>query len=62
MWADAIGQIFFSIGVCMGIMTSYGSYNSKDKPIIADNFIIAIVNSSVSFLSGFAVWSIIGYL
>lgn len=62
MWADAIGQIFFSIGVCMGIMTSYGSYNDKNKPIIGDNFIIAITNSGVSFVSGFAVWSVVGYL
>ena len=62
MWADAIGQIFFSIGVCMGIMTSYGSYNKSEKPIILDNFIIAISNSAVSFISGFAVWSIVGYL
>lgn len=27
MWAEACAQIFFSIGVCMGIMTSYASYN-----------------------------------
>lgn len=62
MWADACGQIFFSIGVCMGIMTSYGSYNDVKKPIIRDNLIIAITNSTVSFVSGFAVWAVIGYL
>jgi len=62
VWADAVGQIFFSIGVCMGIMTSYGSYNPVKKPIILDNMIICITNSSVSFISGFAVWAIIGYL
>lgn len=62
MWADAAGQIFFSIGVCMGIMTSYGSYNDVKKPIIRDNLIIALTNSTVSFVSGFAVWAIIGYL
>merc|ERR1712048_821199 len=62
MWADAAGQIFFSIGVCMGIMTSYGSYNPIRKPIIMDNCIIAITNSTVSFVSGFAVWSIVGFL
>lgn len=62
MWADAAGQIFFSIGVCMGIMTSYGSYNKVDKPIIMDNMIIAISNSMFSFVAGFAVWSIVGYL
>jgi solute carrier family 6 GABA transporter-like protein 1 len=62
VWSDATGQIFFSIGVCMGIMTSYGSYNDVKKPIIMDNFIISISNSMVSFISGFAVWSVVGYL
>jgi len=62
VWADAVGQIFFSIGVCMGIMTSYGSYNPVKKPIILDNMVICLCNSSVSFISGFAVWAIVGYL
>jgi SNF family Na+-dependent transporter len=34
----------------------------KKKPIIADSFIISITNSLISFISGFAVWSIVGYL
>lgn len=46
----------------MGIMTSYGSYNDIKKPIIMDNLIIAICNSSVSFIAGFAVWSVVGFL
>jgi len=62
VWADAVGQIFFSIGVCMGIMTSYGSYNPIKKPIIMDNMIIALSNSTVSFVSGFAVWAVVGFL
>lgn len=43
-------------------MTSYGSYNRRDKPVIQDNFIIAVSNSFISFISGFTVFSIIGYL
>lgn len=62
VWSDAAGQIFFSIGVCMGIMTSYGSYNPVRKPIIMDNMIICISNSLLSFIAGFAVWSVVGYL
>jgi solute carrier family 6 GABA transporter-like protein 1 len=62
VWGDAAGQIFFSIGVCMGIMTSYGSYNPVRKPIIMDNMIICISNSLLSFIAGFAVWSVVGYL
>lgn len=62
VWADAVGQIFFSLGVCMGIMTSYGSYNPQDKPIIMDNLIISLCNSAVSFTAGFAVWAVVGFL
>lgn len=62
IWSDACGQIFFTLGVAMGVMTSYGSYNPRDKPVITDNFVISISNSLVSFLSGFTVFSIIGYL
>ena len=62
MWSDATGQIFFTLSICMGVMTSYGSYNKPTKPVILDSFVIALVNSSVSFISGFAVFSTIGYL
>mmetsp|Transcript_38557 Transcript_38557/g.58700 ORF Transcript_38557/g.58700 Transcript_38557/m.58700 type:complete len:403 (-) Transcript_38557:56-1264(-) len=43
-------------------MTSYGSYNPVRKPIILDNFVIALSNSCLSFIAGFAVWSVVGYL
>jgi len=62
MWADACGQIFFSLGVVMGIMTSYSSYNARNKPIIRDVMAISFGNCGCSFFSGFAVFSIIGYL
>ena len=62
MWADACGQIFFSLGVCMGTTTSYASFNPVDKPIIGDGVKIAFFNSCVSFIAGFAVFSTVGYL
>lgn len=62
MWADACGQIFFSLGVVMGIMTSYSSYNKRNKPIIRDVMAISFGNCLTSFFSGFAVFSIVGYL
>lgn len=62
MWAQACGQIFFSLGICMGTMTAYSSYNHKYKPIIGDAFRIALTNSFISFCAGFAVFSVVGYL
>ena len=43
-------------------MTSYGSYNDIRKPIILDSVIISISNCGFSFIAGFAVWAIVGYL
>lgn len=43
-------------------MTSYGSYNPKRKPIIASSVTIAFSNSGFSFIAGFAVWTVVGYL
>lgn len=62
MWSEACGQIFFSLGICMGSMTSYSSFNPEDKPIIGDAFKIAFINSGISFFAGFAVFSVVGYL
>jgi SNF family Na+-dependent transporter len=28
-------QVFFSLGVCMGVMTAYSSHNSKTKTNVA---------------------------
>lgn len=46
----------------MGIMTSYSSYNRRNKPIIRDVMAISFGNCGCSFFSGFAVFSIVGYL
>ena len=62
IWAEGIGQIFFSLSVCVGVMTSYGSGNRKDSPIVSNSIIISLINSGISFLSGFVVWAVIGYL
>ena len=42
-------------------MTSYGSYNNKRKPMIKDSFVIAIINSVISFFCGFVVFGVLGY-
>eukprot|EP01084_Bolivina_argentea_P252295 423448_1 len=36
IWNAAIGQCFFSLSVCMGVMTAYGSYNPKRQDIATD--------------------------
>ena len=43
-------------------MTSYGSYNPVNKPVILDSVVISISNCGFSFIAGFAVWTVVGYL
>jgi len=62
MWADAMGQIFFSLTLGFGVMPAYGSYNDKKNNVVRNTLIIAISNSLISILAGFCVFAAYGYL
>ena len=52
----------FSMALCYGVHTSYGSYNELKKPIVGDAIRIAVTDTSFSFLAGLATFSVIGHL
>ncbi len=62
IWANAFGQIFFSLSLAFGIMIAYGSYNHKKEEIANNALITALGNSATSFLAGIAVFTILGYM
>lgn len=49
---DAMGQLFYSISVAMGIMVTYGSYVKKDTNLIKSVNQIEIFDTVVAFLAG----------
>ncbi len=49
---DAMGQLFFSISVAMGIMVSYGSYFGDEDNLIISVSQIEIFDTAVAFLAG----------
>ncbi|MBO5260759.1 MAG: sodium-dependent transporter [Coprococcus sp.] len=49
---DAMGQLFFSISVAMGIMVAYGSYVKKDVNLMRSINQIEIFDTLVAFLAG----------
>ena len=51
----ALGQVFFSLSLGMGIMVTYGSYLSKDEDLEKDAFIIPSLDSLVAIMAGFAI-------
>ena len=49
---DAMGQLFYSISVAMGIMITYGSYVKKDTDLNKSVNQIEIFDTAVAFLAG----------
>lgn len=49
---DAMGQLFFSISVAMGIMVTYGSYVKKDANLMKSINQIEFFDTLVAFLAG----------
>ncbi len=49
---DAMGQLFYSISVAMGIMVAYGSYAKKDANLVKSVNQIEIFDTLVAFLAG----------
>jgi len=49
---DAMGQLFFSLSVAMGIMIAYGSYVKDDANLIKSINQIEIFDTIVAFLAG----------
>ena len=49
---DAMGQLFFSLSVAMGIMVAYGSYVKDDTNLIRSINQIELFDTAVAFLAG----------
>lgn len=49
---DAMGQLFFSLSVAMGIMVAYGSYVKDDSNLVKSINQIEIFDTVVAFLAG----------
>ena len=62
VWAAAFGQIFFTLSLGFGIMITYASYLPEETNIGKNAFITCFVNCLYSFVAGFAVFGIVGFM
>ncbi len=47
-WCDALGQVFFSLSVMVGVMPAYGSFLDKKESIASSGLTIALFDLAVS--------------
>jgi len=55
----AIGQAFFSIGIGMGALITFGAYLPKDISIKNSAFTIVLADTGVALLAGFAIFPLV---
>ena len=66
-WADvgfktflsALGQAFFSIGVGVGLMITYGAYLDRETDIPRSSALIVTADTMVAMIAGFAIFPIV---
>ncbi|XP_071790445.1 sodium-dependent serotonin transporter-like [Asterias amurensis] len=62
VWMGAATQVFFSLGPGFGVMLAFSSYNNFHNNCYSDALIVGAINCWTSFVSGFAVFSALGYM
>lgn len=62
VWIAAYGQIFFTLTLSFGVMIAYASYLPKRTDIVKNAILTSLINCFYSFVAGFAVFSVLGYM
>ncbi|KAB0393955.1 hypothetical protein E2I00_004399 [Balaenoptera physalus] len=62
VWVDAAAQIFFSLGPGFGVLLAFASYNKFNNNCYQDALVTSVVNCVTSFVSGFVIFTVLGYM
>ncbi len=62
VWQAAMSQIFFTLSLAFGVMIAYASYQHKRSDVAKSALTTSIINSTISIVAGFAVFSTLGYM
>ncbi|XP_027146767.1 sodium- and chloride-dependent GABA transporter 3-like [Larimichthys crocea] len=62
VWIEAGAQIFFSYSLTAGTLNVLGSFNDYNNNCYKDCFWLCLLNSGTSFVAGFVVFSVLGFM
>ncbi|XP_078599396.1 sodium-dependent serotonin transporter-like [Branchiostoma floridae x Branchiostoma japonicum] len=62
VWWDAAAQVFFSLGPGFGVLITLSSYNRFHNNTCRDAVATSLMNCLASLLSGFVIFSVLGYI
>ena len=62
VWADAFGQVFYSLSVGYALMISYAGHLPGDSDINNNACITTFINCGFSILSGIMVFAVLGFM
>ncbi|CAG9815445.1 unnamed protein product [Phaedon cochleariae] len=62
VWVDAATQVFFSLGPGFGVLLAYASYNKYHNNVYKDALLTSAINCGTSFIAGFVIFSVLGYM
>jgi len=62
VWVDAATQVFFSLGPGFGVLLAFASYNKFHNNVHRDALVTSAINAGTSFLSGFVIFAVLGYM
>jgi NSS family neurotransmitter:Na+ symporter len=62
LWTAAIAQAFFSLSLGFGVMVAYASFEAKKDDITKNAFTVSFFDFLIALISGFAVFSTLGFM
>jgi len=62
VWIAAATQVFFSLGPGFGTLLALSSYNKFNNNCYKDALITSSINCATSFIAGFVIFSVLGYM
>ncbi|KAM9843147.1 sodium- and chloride-dependent GABA transporter 2-like [Aulostomus maculatus] len=62
VWLEACAQVLYSYSVGSGVLLTLSSFNKSKNNCFRDSLWLCLLNSATSFVAGFAVFSVLGFM